>query len=208
MSLPESLSKDLNSKYRECQKLVDFLKHLGYKSDINLNNILFPSARDMQKIFEFTMEYTTNIDNAALDYEQNFSDKNYTRMKISKQLGNWCKEAWIIPELKFSKEIAGSIKESNSFRSIQILKLEKQKLNIMKKKINAMNIQIPENSKYSLIYILVINISRNKAEELLNDERLNIITEDEFKVVGITTLGSNNNKTIEQLRRKIKGMYV
>ena len=147
ISLPESLSTNLSSKYGECQKLVEFLKHLGYKSDINLNNILFPSTRDMQKIFEFTMEYTTNIDNAALDYDQNFSDKNYLRLKISKQLGNWSKETWIIPELKFSKELEGKAKDNANSVSTQILKLEKQKLNMMKKKINGMDVQIPENSK-------------------------------------------------------------
>ena len=105
----------------------------------------------MQKIFEFTMEYTTNIDNAALDYEQNFSDKNYLRLKISKHLGNWCKDTWIIPELKFSKELKDvTIKQTNSVFSTQILKLEKQKLNMMKKRINGLDIDIPENSKYFL----------------------------------------------------------
>jgi hypothetical protein len=150
MTLPEILARDLNSKYKECQKLVDFLKHLGFKGDINLNNILFPSTRDMLRIFEFTLELVTNYDGAALEFEQNFSDKNFMKIKIAKQIHNWGKETWIIPELKYSKELVSDVYSNviaNGKNSTHFLKLEKQKLNLIKKKINGLNIQIPENSK-------------------------------------------------------------
>jgi hypothetical protein len=148
LSLPETLSRDLNSKYKECQKLVDFLKNLGFKGDINLNNILFPSTKDMLRIFEFTLEYVTNYDGAALEDEQNFSDKNFLKIKMAKKILNWGKESWIIPELKYSQELlSDNYENANNPNSTHILKLEKQKLNIIKKKINGLNIQIPDNSK-------------------------------------------------------------
>jgi len=126
---------------------VDFLKHLGFKGDINLNNILFPSTKDMLRIFEFTLEYVTNYDGAALEYEQNFSDKYFLKIKIAKKFLNWGKETWIIPELKYSNELQIENRNGNNPISTPILKLEKQKLNVIKKKINGLNINIPENSK-------------------------------------------------------------
>jgi hypothetical protein len=145
ISLPELLSKDLNSKYRECQKIVDFLKHIGYKADINLNNILFPSMRDMQRIFEFALEYATNVDTGVMDYEQNFSDKNFTKLKFAKQLTAWTKESWVVPELKYSSYFNPGERANNSNinSNSQILKLEKIKINLLKKKSGGTN--IPEN---------------------------------------------------------------
>jgi hypothetical protein len=52
-----------------------------------------------------------------------------------------------------------------------------------------------------------MKISNSKADELMNDNRANIITEDEFKVAGISTQASNHNRIIEQLKRKNKALY-
>lgn len=106
----------------------------------------------MQRIFEFTLEYATNYDNAALEYEQNFSEKNYLKLKIYKHIQNWAKETWIIPELKYANELDSTHKEnfSMNYSASKILKLEKQKLNLSKKKLNGLNINIPENSKNAI----------------------------------------------------------
>lgn len=107
MSLPEVLSKDLNNKYKECQKIVDFLKQIGLKFDLNLNNILYPSQKDMQKIFEFTIDYITNADNGTLELGQNISEKNYSKIKLCKALSSWTKEPWVVPELQVLSSQAG-----------------------------------------------------------------------------------------------------
>ncbi len=99
-NVPENISRDLNAKYKDCQKIVEFLKQIGFKQDLNLNNILFPSSRDMSRILEYTVEYLTNIDTAIgmIDYGGNFNEKNFAKMKLAKQLSAWCKEEWVHPE--------------------------------------------------------------------------------------------------------------
>lgn len=132
MSLPEVLSKDLNNKYKECQKIVDFLKQIGLKFDINLNNILYPSQKDMQKIFEFALDYITNADNGILELGPNISEKNYSKIKICKTLSAWAKESWIVPELQASSA------ETNIKSSIIIYNSESN--NQLKKKLQGSNI--------------------------------------------------------------------
>lgn len=99
-NIPDNISRDLNAKYRECQKIVEFIKQIGFKQDLNLNNILFPSSRDMSRILEYTVEYLTNIDcgTGMIDYGGNFNEKNYAKMKLTKQLTEWCMNDWVHPE--------------------------------------------------------------------------------------------------------------
>ena len=98
--LPDTISKDLNVKYKDSQKIVDFLKQIGFKQDININNILFPSIRDMARILEFAVEFVTNIDNIGgmIDYGQNFNEKNLAKIKLVKQLNSWTRETWLHSE--------------------------------------------------------------------------------------------------------------
>ena len=54
----------------------------------------------MQKVFEFILECITNMDsNNVLEIGQNFSENNLSRMKLVKNLTNWTKDVWIIPQL-------------------------------------------------------------------------------------------------------------
>lgn len=188
MSMPDVLSRDLNTKYRECQKIVDFIKHLGYKADLNLNNILFPSIRDIQRTLEYTLEYITNSDTGVLDYGDNISEKNFVKIKIHKQLLSWSKETWLVPEL-------------NQFKNIDfdksLLKIDKSKLNIIKKKINSIsNNSIPEN---------LSTISQNKLEELYCSENAKIITEDDYNLsISSFMKNQNSNYIVEKLKRKNK----
>ena len=54
----------------------------------------------MQKIFEFILECITNMDSSnILELGQNFSENKLSTMKFVKNLTNWSKDVWIIPEL-------------------------------------------------------------------------------------------------------------
>jgi hypothetical protein len=132
--LPEHINRDLNMKYKECQKLVDFMKQMGFKQDLNINNVLFPSIRDMQRLFEYMLGYITNNDTGMQEYGQNFSEKNIAKMKLAKQLTNWTKETWIIPELREECK-----QERKPFVKMENIKL-------LKKKVDK-SFAIPENSK-------------------------------------------------------------
>jgi hypothetical protein len=52
-----------------------------------------------------------------------------------------------------------------------------------------------------------MKISNNKTNELMNDTRINIITEEDFKIAGISTQANNHNRIIELLKRKNKAPY-
>jgi hypothetical protein len=189
MSMPEVLSRDLNTKYRECQKIVDFIRHLGFKADLNINNILFPSIRDIQRTLEYTVEYITNSDSGVLDFGDNISEKNYAKIKIHKQLLTWSKETWLVPELRnINKNI--SIKKS-------LINIDKSKLNILKKKTNSINnYSISENLN---------TLSHNKLEELYSSENAKLITEDDYNLSNTNFLKiQNSNLIVEKLKRKNK----
>ncbi len=195
MTLPENLSRDLNSKYRECQKIVDFFKHLGYKVDLNLNNILFPSIRDIQRLFEYSLEYITNSDTGVSDFGENISEKNFAKIKLSKQLLAWTKEAWLVPELKnHSKDTF-----NNMCGNKIMMKIEKIKLTAIKKKISTItDITLPENLK---------TISQNKLEELYSNVNAKIITEEDFNLSNSNNYmlkNQNSNFIIEKLKKKNK----
>jgi hypothetical protein len=132
--LPEHINRDLNMKYKDCQKLVDFMKQIGFKQDLNINNVLFPSIRDMQRIFEYLLEYITNNDSGLQEFGQNFSEKNIAKLKLAKQLTMWSKESWILPELI-------EIKPDTSPPFIRA-----ENIKLLKKKTG--NAAIPENSNF------------------------------------------------------------
>jgi hypothetical protein len=135
ISLIESIPKELNAKYKECQKIVDFLKQIGFKSDLNLNNILFPSIRDMQRVFEFTLEYITNSETGGIDIGQNISEKSYSRVKLQKTLNTWIKDSWLMPEFR----------EKTDDIPYSILKYDNNMNTVIKKKIQGNQIDDRSN---------------------------------------------------------------
>ena len=74
--VPNVLSKDINQKYKECHKIVELIKELGFKSSFNLNNILFPTQKDMSNLFEFLVE--------LLSKEENVETEEMTEKKLTK----------------------------------------------------------------------------------------------------------------------------
>ena len=128
MNFPETLSKEMNKRYRDCQKVVEFIKSLGYKSDLNINNILFPSMREMQRILEFTLEIITSVDTGAGELAQGMTEKNFAKVKFGKQLTAWHSQLWVIPELN-DKLYAKKIGKVNEYS----LKIQNTKLGIFKK---------------------------------------------------------------------------
>jgi hypothetical protein len=123
--LPENINREMNLKYKDCQKLVDFMKQLGFKQDLNINNVLFPSIRDMQRLFEYLLEYLTNIDTGMHEYGQNYSEKNIAKLKLAKQLSSWAKESWVLPEF---------VEPQANSKLIPLVKVENVKL--LKKRVN------------------------------------------------------------------------
>jgi hypothetical protein len=134
--LPEHISRDMHMKYKDCQKLVDFLKQIGFKQDLNINNILFPSFRDMHRLFEYGLEYITNHDIGMQEYGQHFSEKNIIKLKLAKQLTDWTKEGWVLPELQLTDMI----------KQKQFVKVDK----FIKKRVDKAFV-IPDNSSFYLI---------------------------------------------------------
>ena len=98
IDFPESASKEMNKKYVEAQKIVEFIKNLGLRGDLGINQILFPSQRDMQNLLEFTLEIITQNDTGADEFTQ-VNEQNLIKKKIGKILNNWKNENFIIPEL-------------------------------------------------------------------------------------------------------------
>ncbi len=141
-NLPENLANDLNSKYRECQKIVDFIKQLGLKFDVNLNNVLFPSHRDMQRLLEYTLEYLTNVDTGVMELGENLTEKNFSKIKMCKEFQKWTKEMWIVPGLEDDEESKSDLDASRL-----LLKFEKTKLSGLRKKMNSQSQDVPEKSK-------------------------------------------------------------
>jgi hypothetical protein len=177
--LPESISKDLNNRYRECQKIVDFIKYLGYKVDLNLNNILFPSQKDIQRLFEFTLESITNSDSGILEYDESISEKMFAQTKLAKQLSNWTKETWLVPELR------GDLQ--NSKESV-FIPIRKTKLEEIKKKIS---IDLPEK---------LIIISKNKTDEINSSSECKILKEEDFSIRGYS--GASKKLILKKKKNK------
>ena len=99
VSFPENPSIDMSRKYQEAQKIAEFIKSLGYRGDLGMNSILHPSQRDKQRIIEFTLEIITSNDVGESENIQGITEKNMSKIKISKILNEWFKDIWIIPEL-------------------------------------------------------------------------------------------------------------
>ena len=99
VSFPENPSIDMTRKYQEAQKIAEFIKSLGYRGDLGMNSILHPSQRDKQRIIEFTLEIITSNDVGESENIQGITEKNMSKIKISKILNEWFKDIWIIPEL-------------------------------------------------------------------------------------------------------------
>lgn len=146
MQFPLTLSPEMNRRYQEAQKVVEFLKHQGFKSDVNINNILFPSRRDMQRLFEFTLELITSSDTGANEFTQGMNERNFGKVKIGKLFSSWVQDFWVIPELNNSLYPPLT---QHSDNGDYYLKHNNTKINSFRKIINANKNYITEElSKY------------------------------------------------------------
>lgn len=191
--LPQSISKDTNTKYRECQKLVEFIKSTGYKQPINLNNLLFPSGKEINNILEYLVELLSKEDQQTetMDY----SEKNFPKLKQGKKLKAFISENWVLPELNSQSYVA----QSNgfgfkmcSFSSSKMICLDKNTLKLIKRK--AQGIQIDEKLK---------KFSQEKTQELYeNSINVKLYSNDDFIVSN--ELLKNFEKNIEQAKKITK----
>ena len=187
IDFPENASKEMNKKYVEAQKIVDFIKNLGLRGDLGINQILFPSQRDMQNLLEFTLEIITQNDTGADDFTQ-VTEQNLIKKKIGKILQNWKNENFIIPELN------ENVYNENDFYSNEFfLKIEKSKikeLNNYKKKFNEnVSKDFKENSK-------------NTTKKIENSDNIFFIQEEDNEILKFTTGEQKHNYLIERLKLK------
>lgn len=175
-NIPKSLSRDLNQKYRECQKLVEFIKSTGYKTPLNLNNLLFPTVKEMNTILEYLVELISKEDNQneTVDY----SEKNVSKIKQHKKLSQFIQETWILPELNSNSLLAKSGNSTkrdiskSAVNSSSLLVFDKNILKLMRKK--AVGCEFDEGHK---------KISQAKTQELFeNSGNSAIITNEDYNI--------------------------
>ena len=187
IDFPESASKEMNKKYVEAQKIVEFIKNLGLRGDLGINQILFPSQRDMQNLLEFTLEIITQNDTGADEFTQ-VTEQNLIKKKIGKILQNWKNENFIIPELN------ENVYNENDFYSNEYyLKIEKSKmkeLNNYKKKFNE---NISKNFKEN---------SKNTTKNIENSDNIFFIQEEDNEILKFTTGEQKHNYLIDRLKLK------
>lgn len=203
--IPEYYGKDLNSKYKDSQLIVEFMKKLGYKADMNINNILFPSQRDTQRILEFLIEQLSNSDANAIDINENLNEKNFIKYKVSQKFANWAKEAWILPEIVLETNSNGNLNISK-----RIIKYDNSKIQSFRKKIKTMNLNDESNLIDYLFKIhkkinLVKTLFSKKSKQIIEDEKMKLITEDEYKVfVNTNSIDETNNYLIKKISKLSK----
>ena len=187
IDFPESASKEMNKKYVEAQKIVEFIKNLGLRGDLGINQILFPSQRDMQNLLEFTLEIITQNDTGADEFTQ-VNEQNLIKKKIGKILNNWKNENFIIPELNDN-----IYKENDFYFNEYYLKIEKSKikeLNNYKKKFNE---NVSKNFKEN---------SKNTTKNIENSDNIFFIQEEDNEILKFTTGEQKHNYLIDKLKLK------
>ena len=187
IDFPESASKEMNKKYVEAQKIVEFIKNLGLRGDLGINQILFPSQRDMQNLLEFTLEIITQNDTGADEFTQ-VNEQNLIKKKIGKILNNWKNENFIIPELNDN-----IYKENDFYFNEYYLKIEKSKikeLNNYKKKFNE---NVSKNFKEN---------SKNTTKNIENSDNIFFIQEEDNEILKFTTGEQKHNYLIDKLKIK------
>ena len=187
IDFPESASKEMNKKYVEAQKIVEFIKNLGLRGDLGINQILFPSQRDMQNLLEFTLEIITQNDTGADEFTQ-VNEQNLIKKKIGKILNNWKNENFIIPELN-----ENIYNENDFYLNEYYLKIEKSKmkeLNNYKKKFNE---NVSKNFKEN---------SKNTTKNIENSDNIFFIQEEDNEILKFTTGEQKHNYLIDKLKLK------
>ncbi|MCQ2816340.1 MAG: coiled-coil domain-containing protein 22 [archaeon] len=186
---PETFAKDMARKYQYSQKIVDFMKSMGYIGDLNLNNILFPSVSDMKRIFDFLIEMlTSGEDNANEDFAQNMSTKNLQKMKFGKTMLSWSKKYWIIPEL--SKNL---YPKQNYTQNQFCLKFDKPNIQILKK---------VKNNNADSVTQSQAEASKKVSAAISESTHINFIQEEDNALLKYNTGDQNHNYIIEKIKGK------
>ena len=189
VSFPENPSIDMTRKYQEAQKIAEFIKSLGYRGDLGMNSILHPSQRDKQRIIEFTLEIITSNDVGEGENIQGITEKNMSKIKISKILNEWYKDIWIIPEL--NNNVYSN--KDNKFDEY-ILKIDNSKM----KSLNKVN-------KENKIIDGFNDMGKNTSMQVDAANNLLIIQEQDNELLKYSAGGEQkHNYLIEKLKNKNK----
>ena len=189
VSFPENPSIDMTRKYQEAQKIAEFIKSLGYRGDLGMNSILHPSQRDKQRIIEYTLEIITSNDVGEGENIQGITEKNMSKIKISKILNEWYKDIWIIPEL--NNNVYSN--KDNKFDEY-ILKIDNSKM----KSLNKVN-------KENKIIDGFNDMGKNTSMQVDAANNLLIIQEQDNELLKYSAGGEQkHNYLIEKLKNKNK----
>ena len=189
VSFPENPSIDMTRKYQEAQKIAEFIKSLGYRGDLGMNSILHPSQRDKQRIIEYTLEIITSNDVGEGENIQGITEKNMSKIKISKILNEWYKDIWIIPELNNNVYM----NKDNKFDEY-ILKIDNSKM----KSLNKVN-------KENKIIDGFNDMGKNTSMQVDAANNLLIIQEQDNELLKYSAGGEQkHNYLIEKLKNKNK----
>mmetsp|Transcript_18513 Transcript_18513/g.19137 ORF Transcript_18513/g.19137 Transcript_18513/m.19137 type:complete len:706 (+) Transcript_18513:18-2135(+) len=189
-NLPKELSRDMNQKYRECQRLVEFIKSTGYKQPINLNNLLFPTIKEMNIILEYLVELISREDQQLETAD--YSEKNFSKLKQSKKLSEFISESWIMPELNPNSLTAQADHSSHKLVSARLsskqnfLVFDKMSLKLVKRK--AQGCELDEKLK---------KMSQLKTQQIYEESQsTKMLTNEECSLSNETL--KNFSKTIER----------
>lgn len=201
IQFPLTLSPEMNKRYQEAQKVVEFVKHQGFKSDLNINNILFPSRRDMQRLFEFTLELITSSDTGANDFTQGMNEKNFGKLKIAKLLSSWIQDLWVVPELNNNLYPPST----NVVNGDYYLKHNNTKISAFRKVINSNKNYITEDLSKSIIVYFIITIvlaSQKTTEAITNSSKIKFIEEEDNPLLKYSSTDQNHNFIVNKLKTK------
>ena len=191
VSFPENPSIDMTRKYQEAQKIAEFIKSLGYRGDLGMNSILHPSQRDKQRIIEFTLEIITSNDVGEGENIQGITEKNMSKIKISKILNEWYKDIWIIPELNNNTYF-----NKDNMLDEYILKIDNLKMKNLSK--------IKEENSNNIIDGFN-NMGKNTSMQIDSANNLLIIQEKDNELLKYSAGGEQkHNYLIDKLKNKNK----
>lgn len=187
INFPEKYIK--MNRYADGPKIVDFLKNLGYKSKLDISNIISPTMRDFQRLFEFTLEIISSNETAENELGDGLASKNFAKIKIGKQLQSWNNQIWMVPEL--NQDIRPKVDTPvNEY----LLKIPNSKISALKKFRNANAGSISEFQN---------KIAKSKTQFLQNSTNINFVQEDENTLKYVTN-ESNHNYIVNKIKEKNK----
>ena len=185
VQFPEKASHEMSKKYQEAQKIVEFLKSIGFRGDLGMNKILFPPKKDMEHLIEFTVEIISSAEGGGAELG-GVTEKNLVKIKIDKVLNEWQKDIWIIPELNINANRGKNTENENYF--LKVSEAETKQLR-----------SIAKNSGVDKEYI---TNGKETLATIATCPKINIIQEEDNQFAKYTQSEKNHNYLVNKLKKK------